>query len=350
MASNHFAASHELIFSNYPQYKAVVISFIYRLQPNVRRIVYGKVRSALLKSFESVDAVQRRFDPLRTVGFPIRASDKCKDNAMGLHGEMECWTVQELCKVLNAVHVLQPAVSSVIMTSEDMLVVEAMREEMARQSADGEAYGDGFRWNVVVNHEDSRPAIGMATFRDHEYLDLGVEVDNATDSDLEHDVIVGALSSLLLQTANSKYIVHTKSSSWLNNLWNIGAQLDCGAIFWSQEMEIRGFEGEGGGHGDGGGDGDGGVKVPSFVHSVRKRYASWDKLCIELKQHGLLNQKVREKHVKFPPDLWETIHVLNLNATRFRERFGFDILDDGWNGFCERWTKYPFVLDDDVGV
>merc|ERR1712025_596077 len=135
----------------------------------------------------------------------------------------------------------------------------------------------------------------MATFRDHEYH--GVEVDERTDSDFEHDVIVGALSSLLLQTANSKYIVHTKSSSWLNNLWNIGAQLDCGAIFWSQQMEIRGFDSDGGGV----------EMVPSFVHSARKRYASWDKLCIELKQHGLLNKKVRDKHVKFPLDLWEEI-------------------------------------------
>ena len=59
---------------------------------------------------------------------------------------------------------------------------------------------------------------------------------------------------------------------------------------------------------------------------------------------------MREKHVKFPPDLWEQIHVLNLDGDRFRERFGFDILEDGWNSFCERWTKYPFVLDDDVGV
>jgi len=262
---------------------------------------------------------------------------------MGLHGEMQCWSVQELCKVLYAIHALQPAVSSVIMTSEDMHVVEEMVEEITRQRTSGDAYDDGFEWNVILNHEDSKPAIGMAKYRDHEYH--GVKVDNATDSDFEHDVIVGALSSLLLQTANSKYIVHTKSSSWLNNLWNIGAQLDCGSIFWSKEMEIKGFQND-----DDAEDEDGNAMLPRFLHSAQRRYASWDKLCIELKQFGLLNKKVRDKHVKFPPDLWEEIHVRGLRPAKFKQRFGFDILDDGWDSFCERWTKYPFVLDDDVGV
>lgn len=328
------AVNNNLIFANFQQYKAVIISFVYRLQPNVREIIYDKVRSAFIKSFETEQEFNDKFDPFQTIGFPIRASDKCKDNIMGIHGEMECWTVEELDKLLYSIHYLKPTINSVIFTSEDMHFVDSLIDKI---NNNGDYIKEGFKWNIIINHEDTRPGIGSAKYRDRDYHGLDIDKNGTLDTDFEHDVIVGALSSLLLQTSNSKYIVHTKSSSWLDNLWTIGSQLNCESLFWSQQIQIKGFS-------------DNNDNIPSFLHNNNRKYRHFNKLCFELKQQGLLNKKTKWKHILYPPDIWEQIHVLNLNPKRFRDKFGIDISEKGWSHFCKRYTEPPFVLNLDVGI
>eukprot|EP01084_Bolivina_argentea_P288317 494823_1 len=331
IAVNYFSSNHNLLFANFQQYKAIIVGFAYRLQPNVRDIIYNKIRNAFIKSFNNLNELNTKFDPFRTIGFPIRASDKCAGNIMKLHGEMDCWSPEELNKLLFAIHYLKPSINSVIFTSEDMHYIDKLLIEMEKTE-----HIDGFKWNIIINHDDIKPAIGSAKFRTANYDH--VDVDNTSDSDFEHDVIVGALSSLLLQTSNAKYIVHTKSSSWLDNLWNIGAQLNCESIFYSEQLEIKGF------------GSDLLHNMPAFLHDNGKRYHYFNKFCFELKQHGLLNKKVKWKHVLFPPDIWEQIHVLGLDEKRFKEKFGIDIAQNGWDNFCIRYTKPPFEMNDDVGV
>ena len=328
---------HNKKFSNFQQYKAVIISFVYRLQPNVREIIYKKIKNAFIESFKTSKDFSNKFDPFQSIGFPIRASDKCRDNIMGIHGEMQCWTVDELNKLLISIKYFKPNINwNIIFTSEDINIIDQLILKMHETN--------NSNWNIIINHHDTKPIIGSAKFRNDNYLkkDNLIEMDKLIDTDFDHDVIVGALSSLLLQTANNKYIVHTKSSSWLDNLWNIAAQLNCESIFWSQQLEINGFATT-----------NKQTHInqkPSFLHDINKRYHYLNKLCFELKQNGLLNKKVKWKHILFPPDIWEQIHVLNFNEKRFRNKFGIDILEYGWTDYCNRMTKPPFVLNDDVGV
>ena len=228
----------------------------------MRSIIFKKIQNSFVKSFGNEQAFIDHFNPFASIAFPIRASDKCYDNKQGLNGEMECWTVDELDKFLYSVHFLKPSINSVIFTSEDQHFVSMLIEKM---NANEKYIKEGFSWNIIINREDSRPGIGTARYRSKKYD--GLEIDyNETDSDFAHDVIVGALSSLLLQTANSKYVVHTKSSSWLDNLWLIASQLNCESLFWNQQLSID-------------------------DEKDRKYFYRFDKMCFELKQHGMLNKK-----------------------------------------------------------
>ena len=317
-------------FTNFQQYKAIILSFVYRLNGNVREIIYKKIQNAFIKSFKTEKDLNDKFDPFKTIAFPIRASDKCKDNIMGMHGEMDCWTVDELNKLLIAIKYLKPSINSVIFTSEDIYFIDKLIYKMNIS-----------KWNIIINHDDIKPAIGAARFRNENYLKNKYRkgLNKLIDNDFEHDVIVGALSSLLLQASNAKYVVHTKSSSWLDNLWNIASQLNCESIFWSQQLEINGFSSHINNN------------RPSFLHDPNKKYHYFNKFCFELKQQGLLNKKIKWKHVLLPPDIWEQIHVLNLDQYRFRDKFGINISKYGWNDYCKRYTQLPFDHDNlDIGV
>ena len=318
-------------FTNFQQYKSIILSFVYRLRGEVRSIIYNKIRNAFIKSFETNKDLNDNFNPFKTIAFPIRASDKCHDNVLGLHGEMDCWTVDELNKLLIAVKYLKPSINSVIFTSEDIHFIDKLMEEMS-ESGNNE-------WNIIVNHDDTKPAVGSARFGDDKFLKKEHKegMDEFVNDDFEHDVIVGALSSLLLQASNAQYVVHTKSSSWLENLWNIASQLNCESIFWTQQLEINGFS-------------ESDYDKPSFLHDSNRKYHYFDKFCFELKQPGLLNKKVKWKHILFPPDIWEQIHVLNIHENKFKEMFGIDILRPGWDGYCKRYTELPFEQGLDVGV
>eukprot|EP01083_Nonionella_stella_P001921 5536_1 len=358
----HSHVAHNIsLFSNFVEFKAVLQSFIFRMKPNVRGIVMKKVRNAFIKSLSITKERMHNFDPFKSISFPIRASDKCYKNALDLNGEMQCWTKEEVFLILQSVHVLSGHIDTVIFTSEDFDYVDKLMDCMEHQTHCENTsamnifdnYLD-FEWHIITNDEDTKPSIGNAKFKLYQAKhkqkfkfvdDIGV--------DWEHDVVVGAFSSFMLQM-QSKYVVHTKSSSWLDNVWNMASSLFCESILWSEQLKLNGFTVR-----------DDDVKSdikqafdrlereyqrPYFLPQYNYKYHGLNRQCFELKQYGTLNKKTKHKHVLYPVDLFDKIHALKLDPELFYSVFGIQIFENGWNNYCMRYTKLPFDTDVDVGV
>merc|ERR1711933_540781 len=141
---------------------------------------------------------------------------------------MKCWTKEELYLLLQSIHVLNDEIDTVIFTSEDFdfvdKIIQCMQSlkhcENKTQMNIFENYLD-FEWHIVINHDDTKPSIGNAAFmKFQDNNDERFQFLDDIGKDLEHDVVVGAFSSMMLQM-NSKYVVYTKSSSWLDNVWTM---------------------------------------------------------------------------------------------------------------------------------
>ena len=100
------------------------------------------------------------YDPFESIAFPMRASDKCLINEFGLKGGMDCWTIDELYKLLYTIHYLKPSIKYVIFTSEDISYINDMIKEL-----NNKPYNDGFKWNIIINHDYTRPSVGDGWFR-----------------------------------------------------------------------------------------------------------------------------------------------------------------------------------------
>ena len=287
------------------QFKAVLQSFIFRLKPQVRNIIMHKVRNAFIKSLsDKVDSkVIYQFDPYKSVSFPIRASDKCHENKLGLNGEMECWSRSEIFLIIQSIHVLNKNIDTLIFTSEDFDFVEKLIQcikyqihcENTTEMKIFENYLD-FKWKIVINHDDTRPSIGNANFMIfQDRKDPKFNFQDNIGIDLDHDVVVGAFSSMMLQM-NSKYLVYTKSSSWLDNVWTMASALNCESILWSDQLQLKGFNNN---------DNNNDNQIikdefdelnieygrPQFLPQYQSKYEFLNRFCFELKQHGTLNKK-----------------------------------------------------------
>ena len=366
--NKHFKHKNQSIFSNFVQFKAILQAFIFRLKPKVRVIIMEKVRNAFIKSLSfknnKNENVIYKFDPFKSVSFPIRASDKCHENKLGLNGEMQCWTKEEIFYIIQSIHVLNKNINTLIFTSEDFHFIDKLlsciKYQINCQNTTKmnifENYLD-FKWKIIINYDDTKPSIGNAKFKIYQQNnDKKFNFENNIGIDLKHDVVVGAFSSLLLQM-NSKYVIYTKSSSWLDNIWTMAkGGLNCESILFSQQMEINGFISKTS------------INVdplvkkeynrlnnkpfnrPNFLPQYFKKYEFLNRYCFEMKQFGTLNKKTKWKHVLYPPDIWDKIHSLNLNPELFYSLFNIQIYQNGWDNFCDRYTKLPFDTNEDVGV
>eukprot|EP00467_Chlorarachnion_reptans_P009256 CAMPEP_0114533556 /NCGR_PEP_ID=MMETSP0109-20121206/27314_1 /TAXON_ID=29199 /ORGANISM="Chlorarachnion reptans, Strain CCCM449" /LENGTH=462 /DNA_ID=CAMNT_0001716799 /DNA_START=239 /DNA_END=1627 /DNA_ORIENTATION=- len=106
--------------------------------------------------------------PEKTIAMPVRASDKChghtiKDSASG---EEDCLTLEQYMKVAQTVREKEPAVDTIIFTSESADMVEQSR----KYSKDG--------WKFVYNENDSMPGTGstnLATLKKSTSVSLGIQ-------------------------------------------------------------------------------------------------------------------------------------------------------------------------------
>eukprot|EP01084_Bolivina_argentea_P036188 66992_1 len=242
--------NNKSIFSNFVEFKSVLQSFVFRLNSKVRPIVMNKVRNAFIKSLSYNNTNNmHNFDPYKSISFPIRASDKCHKNKLGLHGEMECWTREELFLILQTIHTLNKNIDTVIFTSEDFDFVDKLIKCIKYQiycdnKTEMNIFSNylNFKWKIIINYDDNKPSIGNAMFiKFKNNNDEKFKFQNDIGIDLKHDVVVGALSSMMLQM-NSKYVIHTKSSSWLDNIWSMASSLFCESILWSKQLQLNGFD------------------------------------------------------------------------------------------------------------
>ena len=284
-------------FCNYQCYRAVATSFFYRLQFKTLQIVYQKVRHSIIASMVNND--EKIFNPMNTISLPIRGTDKCSNDERYV-GEMECWSIMEYIGFLRSVKYLSfGRIDTVIITSESIEIIDEIKNKINKSE-----------WNIILNIDDSVPSSGNAKY-------INLEDDDLEDDDLENDVIIGGLSSLLLQM-NSKYIAFTRSSNWLDNMWNIAEELNCEEIFWKKELLYKDVNDD-------------------------NYYFNFNKQCFEFRQFGVLNRKIHNKHILYPPDLWDIIHAKNLNPHKFSLMFGVNITDAGWNTYCDRYMEDPFI-------
>ena len=180
---------------SYDEFNALALSFLLRMQDDVRRTVEG-----------NVSAVLRRYgftSPLSTVSLAVRASDKCWSH--GRQGEMRCPNASDYMQAvqdLAARFANESArdIDAVIVTSEDRDVVALFKGNVSAAHP---------RWRFIFNDADVLPNSGNPY-----ELRKGVKANN--DSALQlFDVgddaalfalLLSMLSSLRLQM-NANYVV-----------------------------------------------------------------------------------------------------------------------------------------------
>ena len=213
-------------------------------------------------------------NPINTISLPIRHSDKCKSNSH-VGGEMECWTIDEYISFLESVSYLSDnRIDTVIITSESTEFVNNLTDKILKYD---EWKYSNHKWKrVIINRDDISSQIGASDYmlNRERYEEWISYIDNRLGTKLEYDPIVGALSSLLLQISSSKYIVHTKSSNWLDLIWSLSKHLNCESIFWKKQLFVERL----------------GISI------------DLDKQCFEFNQWGLANKLVFRKSITYPPN------------------------------------------------
>ena len=290
---------------NFNQFRAVCTAFFFRLQPRVRRIVYEKVKKSVLLSLNS------SMNPFKTLSLPIRQSDKCKtDNVRA--GEMDCWSEREFILFLDSVSFLSDnRIDTVIITSESTQFLNNLTA--AIKEFDEWKYSEHKWRRIVVNKHYISSQIGAADYRQSEWMRYS---DDRLATQLEFDPIVGALSSMLLQIANSQYIAHTKSSNWLDLIFALSKSLNCHSIFWREQLQTNGFG------------------------SI---FLQIDTKCFEFIQWGIGNKLVFKKSITYPPDLWEVMKQKFKNDKEFEREFG--IRSKSYRP-CTRFDVKPYQRSD----
>lgn len=140
------------------QWSTAALQYMWR--PN--DVLEGKINAVLNKL-----ALSRSVVPRRTIGMPVRASDKCIGHNI-MHsaaGEMKCIPLDAYMRAAEAVRSRDPAVDTIIFTSESREMVEASRR-----------YSD--RWKFVYNTIDVLQGTGStntATLKKSKLRSKGIE-------------------------------------------------------------------------------------------------------------------------------------------------------------------------------
>jgi len=181
---------HGIGFEHTCHFFQAALVYFWRLQPWLAEAISDNVRASLPSGFE----------PSRTVGMPVRASDKCKGHSIGgsAGGEMSCTSVEDLMKLPERIRRdIDPNVDTIIFTSEDPSYVEKVRQF-------NEALPEGQRWKMVFNVRDVMQGTGSAS---------QVSKTRNTEQATKKKVIESALTSLHLQL-RSRYLLMKYQTSW----------------------------------------------------------------------------------------------------------------------------------------
>eukprot|EP00986_Skeletonema_menzelii_P011052 scaffold5559_cov158-Skeletonema_menzelii.AAC.4 len=168
---------------------AATLAYYLRPKPYIREQIDKRLRQSLPADI----------DPDRTIGVPIRRSDKCKGHNItgSAGGELDC---PPLDVYLNGVHQFldfDPLVENVIVTSEDKAACDEFVELLKKELP---------QLRIVLNVGDVQQGTGSGT-------KLEAYVDQASNV----DVVTSALTSMHLHL-RARYFVITSLSTWTSTI------------------------------------------------------------------------------------------------------------------------------------
>lgn len=154
-------------------------------------------------------ALPADFDPARSIGMPIRASDKCKGHSLtdgSAKGEMTCIPFNQYMVEAEKIRTSNPTVNTIILTSEDPNIIE--------QSKNFSASPAGAPWRFVYNVRDVLQGTGSSTSVTTSNVVQAREKSGSRRlTSLTHmEVMTSMLTSQLMQLHGRFLLTHFKSS------------------------------------------------------------------------------------------------------------------------------------------
>ena len=168
---------------------AASLAYYFRPQPWLRKQIDERIRKS----------IPSNLDPDRTVGVPIRRSDKCYGHniAGSAAGELDCPPLEEYLKGVRNFLQFDPHIDNVIVTSEDKSAcdefVELLKTELPSIC-------------VVLNVGDVQQGTGS-----------GSKLESYVEGAGNADVVASALTSLHLHM-RARYFVITTKSTWTSTI------------------------------------------------------------------------------------------------------------------------------------
>ena len=327
---------------NWNNFRAVFAGFFFRIRGPLRRSVLENVRESIRLSLKNSKEKYgykgndwNEYNIFNTLSLPIRHSDKCSQNKNNPNAEGECYYEKDYYNLIQTIKYFDNSIDTVILTSEDAEVIDSIVKMI--YSKDTKNY-----WKIILNYKDKRPDMPIVYY---------ARSKNVNDSDVNSDPILGAMTSWLLQT-NGKYMAHTRSSNYLDIIWNVNKQLNCDLYFWNDVLKLNSLIPKHINDKQSINYYINNNKRPKFLFNPWNNYLDINKGCIEMRRYGQLNKMIKKPLITFPGHIWDEIKHKGYNIDTFEQQFGLEmgIQDDQYNGidhYCSRYTKDTWDITDE---
>eukprot|EP00584_Thalassiosira_punctigera_P023602 CAMPEP_0172574408 /NCGR_PEP_ID=MMETSP1067-20121228/136689_1 /TAXON_ID=265564 ORGANISM="Thalassiosira punctigera, Strain Tpunct2005C2" /NCGR_SAMPLE_ID=MMETSP1067 /ASSEMBLY_ACC=CAM_ASM_000444 /LENGTH=461 /DNA_ID=CAMNT_0013367037 /DNA_START=152 /DNA_END=1537 /DNA_ORIENTATION=+ len=168
---------------------AAALAYYFRPREWLRKEIDERIRAS----------IPLDLDPMRTVGVPIRRSDKCMghDIAGSAPGELDCPSLEKYMDGVKSFLEFDPLIENVIVTSEDSAACAEFLEMMRRELP---------RLRVIRNVGDVQQGTGS-----------GNKVEAYVEEAANANVVASALTSMHLHL-RARYLVITSKSTWTSTI------------------------------------------------------------------------------------------------------------------------------------
>jgi hypothetical protein len=175
---------------DYPKISLVAAFLAYYLQPQpwLKKEIDARLRRSLPSDL----------DPEKTIGVPIRRSDKCHGHSIegSAKGELDCPSLESYLAEVKRFTKFDPNINSIIVTSEDSSATTEFISMIQSEVP---------QLRIITNRDDVQQGTGSAS-----KLESYKSVENS-------DVIASALTSLHMHL-RARYFVITTKSSWTSTI------------------------------------------------------------------------------------------------------------------------------------
>mmetsp|Transcript_5308 Transcript_5308/g.9887 ORF Transcript_5308/g.9887 Transcript_5308/m.9887 type:complete len:455 (+) Transcript_5308:193-1557(+) len=168
---------------------AACLAYYFRVKPWLRKEIDERLRRN----------IPLDLNPQRTIGVPIRRSDKCHGHALegSASGELECPPLEEYLKKVKEFLEFDPRIENVIVTSEDKSACEEFLEILNKELPS---------LRVIQNIGDVQQGTGS-----------GSKLEAYTEGSSNAQVVASALTSLHMHM-RARYFVLTSKSTWTSTI------------------------------------------------------------------------------------------------------------------------------------